>query len=100
VKFGISLAVQHSPDDDQAARFREHLEQVRLARSVGFSNVWASQHFLSQPFTYFQPIPTLARIAAEAEGMTLGTGIILLRSFSRSTSRSRSRRWTSSRAAG
>ena len=81
MKFGLGLAVQHAPDDDQAARFREHLEQVRLARAVGFSTVWASQHFLSQPFTYFQPIPTLGRIAAEAEGMTLGTGIILLPLF-------------------
>ena len=68
MKFGLGLAVQHRPDDDQAARFREHLEQVRLARAVGFSTVWASQHFLSHPFTYFQPIPTLGRIAAEAEG--------------------------------
>ena len=81
MKFGLGLAVQHRPDDDQAARFREHLEQVRLARAVGFSTVWASQHFLSQPFTYFQPIPTLGRIAAEAEGLTLGTGIILLPLF-------------------
>ena len=81
MKFGLGLAVQHAPDDDQAARFREHLEQVRVARDVGFSSVWASQHFLAQPFTYFQPIPTLARLAAEAEGMTLGTGIILLPLF-------------------
>ena len=40
--------------------------------------MWASQHYLSEPFTYFQPIPTLARIAAEARGMTLGTGVLLL----------------------
>ena len=81
MKFGLGLAVQHAADDDQAARFREHLEQVRLARDVGFSTVWASQHFLAQPFTYFQPIPTLGRIAAEADGMTLGTGILLLPLF-------------------
>jgi alkanesulfonate monooxygenase SsuD/methylene tetrahydromethanopterin reductase-like flavin-dependent oxidoreductase (luciferase family) len=81
MKFGLGLAVQHHPDDDQALRFREHLEQVRVARDVGFSTVWASQHFLAQPFTYFQPLPTLARVAAEAEGMTLGTGIILLPLF-------------------
>ena len=78
MKFGLALAVQHPPGDDQAARFGEHLEQVRLARRVGFASVWASQHYLAQPFTYFQPVPTLARVAAEAEGMTLGTGVILL----------------------
>lgn len=78
MKFGLALSVQHPPEDSQAARFREHLEQVRLARAVGLDSVWASQHYLAAPFTYFQPIPTLARIAAEAEGMTLGTGCLLL----------------------
>ena len=76
MKFGLTLAVQHPPGDDQAARFGEHLEQVRLARRVGFASVWASQHYLAQPFAYFQPVPTLARVAAEAEGMALGTGVI------------------------
>lgn len=78
MKFGLALSVQHLPDDSQAVRFADHVEQVRLARAVGFDSVWASQHYLSDPFTYFQPIPTLARVAAEAEGMTLGTGCLLL----------------------
>jgi alkanesulfonate monooxygenase SsuD/methylene tetrahydromethanopterin reductase-like flavin-dependent oxidoreductase (luciferase family) len=78
VKFGLGLSVQHRPEEPQAVRFREHVEQVRLARAVGFSSIWASQHYLSDPFTYFQPIPTLARIAAEARGMALGTGVLLL----------------------
>jgi len=75
---GLALSVQHRPEDSQAARFAEHVEQVRLARAVGFSSVWASQHYLSEPFTYFQPLPTLGRMAAEAEGMALGTGVLLL----------------------
>jgi alkanesulfonate monooxygenase SsuD/methylene tetrahydromethanopterin reductase-like flavin-dependent oxidoreductase (luciferase family) len=78
MRFGLGLSGQHLPDDSQAQRFREHVEQVRLARALGFTSVWASQHYLSDPFTYFQPIPTLARVAAEAEGMTLGTGCLLL----------------------
>jgi alkanesulfonate monooxygenase SsuD/methylene tetrahydromethanopterin reductase-like flavin-dependent oxidoreductase (luciferase family) len=78
MRFGIALSVQHRPDDAQAARFAEHLEQVRVARAAGFHSIWASQHYLSDPFTYFQPVPTLARVAAEAEGLTLGTGILLL----------------------
>ena len=78
MRFGIGLSVQHRPEDSQPRRFAEHVEQVRLARQVGFASIWASQHYLSAPFTYFQPIPTLARVAAEAEGMTLGTGVILL----------------------
>ena len=78
MKFGLGLSVQHLPEEPQAARFREHVEQVRLARAVGFSSVWASQHYLADPFTYFQPIPTLARLAADARGMILGTGVLLL----------------------
>lgn len=78
MRFGLALAVQHLPTDSQPARFQEHVEQVRLARAVGFDSVWASQHYLATPNTYFQPIPTLARLAAEAEGMTLGTGVLLL----------------------
>ena len=78
MKFGLGLSVQHRPEESQPARFAEHLEQVRLARAVGFHSIWASQHYLSEPFTYFQPIPTLGRVAAEAEGMWLGTGVVLL----------------------
>src|SRR5262249_56210993 len=78
VKSGLGLSAQPLPEEPEAGRFREHVEQVRLARAVGFSSVWASQHYLSDPFTYFQPIPTLARMAAEARGMSLGTGVILL----------------------
>jgi alkanesulfonate monooxygenase SsuD/methylene tetrahydromethanopterin reductase-like flavin-dependent oxidoreductase (luciferase family) len=70
--------VQHRPEDVQAVRFAEHVEQVRLARAVGFTSIWASQHYLSEPFTYFQPLPTLGRLAADAEGMALGTGVLLL----------------------
>ena len=78
MRFGLALSVQHRPEEPQATRFAEHCEQVRVARAVGFTSVWASQHYLSAPFTYFQPIPTLARVAAEAAGMTLGTSVLLL----------------------
>jgi alkanesulfonate monooxygenase SsuD/methylene tetrahydromethanopterin reductase-like flavin-dependent oxidoreductase (luciferase family) len=78
MKLGLALSVQHRVEDSQAARFMEHVEQVRVARAVGFVSVWASQHYLSEPFTYFQPVPTLGRMAAEAEGMALGTGVMLL----------------------
>ncbi|MBI1846053.1 MAG: LLM class flavin-dependent oxidoreductase [Candidatus Rokubacteria bacterium] len=78
MKFGLGLSVQHRPDDSQRARWEEHLEQVRLAAAVGFESIWASQHYLSDPFTYLQPVPVLARVAAEAPGLRLGTGVLLL----------------------
>jgi alkanesulfonate monooxygenase SsuD/methylene tetrahydromethanopterin reductase-like flavin-dependent oxidoreductase (luciferase family) len=36
---------------------------------------------VGQPFTYFQPLPTLARLVPETERMTLGTGVLLLPLF-------------------
>lgn len=77
-RLGLFLSGQHPPDVRPADAVREHVEQVAVARELGFSSVWAGQHFLSQPFQMFQNVPLLARVAAEAEGMTIGTGIVLL----------------------
>jgi alkanesulfonate monooxygenase SsuD/methylene tetrahydromethanopterin reductase-like flavin-dependent oxidoreductase (luciferase family) len=55
------------------------LRQVRAAREVGFDGIFASHHYaLGTTEGMFQPIPLLARLAAEAEGMTLGTAVFLL----------------------
>jgi alkanesulfonate monooxygenase SsuD/methylene tetrahydromethanopterin reductase-like flavin-dependent oxidoreductase (luciferase family) len=78
VQLGLFLSGQHPPSVAARAALRDHLEQVALARELGFDSIWAGQHFLSEPFQMFQTIPLLARVAAEAEGMTLGTGILLL----------------------
>ena len=79
--FGLLLSSQSGPAEAPSDRLRGLLEQVRLARAVGFESVWASQHLLSAPDTYFQPVPLLARLAAAAEGMTLGTAVLLLPLF-------------------
>ncbi len=78
MRFGLSLPMQHPVGDDMPKRFGEMLEMVRLARQAGFHHVSASQHCLAAPFQYMQPIPVLARVAAEAGEMTVGTGILLL----------------------
>jgi alkanesulfonate monooxygenase SsuD/methylene tetrahydromethanopterin reductase-like flavin-dependent oxidoreductase (luciferase family) len=78
MRFGLSLPMQHPMGDDLTQRFAELLEMVRLARQAGFHHVSASQHYLAAPFQYMQPLPVLARVAAEAGEMTLGTGIMLL----------------------
>jgi alkanesulfonate monooxygenase SsuD/methylene tetrahydromethanopterin reductase-like flavin-dependent oxidoreductase (luciferase family) len=78
IRLGLFLSAQHPPNASAAAAVREHLEQVELARELGFASVWAGQHFLSHPFQMFQNVPLLARMAAAAEGMTVGTAILLL----------------------
>jgi alkanesulfonate monooxygenase SsuD/methylene tetrahydromethanopterin reductase-like flavin-dependent oxidoreductase (luciferase family) len=78
VRLGLFLAAQYPADDDPVRRHEELLEQVRLARELGFDSVFCGQHFLSQPFQMLQSMPLLGRVAAEARGMTVGTGILLL----------------------
>jgi alkanesulfonate monooxygenase SsuD/methylene tetrahydromethanopterin reductase-like flavin-dependent oxidoreductase (luciferase family) len=78
MRFGLSLPMQYPVGDDLGQRFAEMLEMVRLARQAGFHHVSASQHYLAAPFSYLQPFPVLARVAAESGDMTLGTGILLL----------------------
>jgi alkanesulfonate monooxygenase SsuD/methylene tetrahydromethanopterin reductase-like flavin-dependent oxidoreductase (luciferase family) len=77
-QLGLVLSGQHPPGHDAAAAVRDHLAQVALARELGFASVWTSQHFLPDGVQYLQSVPLLARVAAEAEGMTLGTAVLLL----------------------
>jgi alkanesulfonate monooxygenase SsuD/methylene tetrahydromethanopterin reductase-like flavin-dependent oxidoreductase (luciferase family) len=78
LKLGLFVSGQHPQGMRASDALRDHVEQVVTARELGFSSVWAGQHFLSDPFQMFQSIPLLARLAAEAEGMTVGPGIVLL----------------------
>ena len=78
MRLGLFLSAQHPAGVRPADAVREHLEQVAVARDLGFSSVWAGQHFLSDPFQMFQTVPFLARMAAEAGEMTIGPGIMLL----------------------
>ena len=77
-RFGIFLSAQHPPAMAPAQIARDCCEQVRLARELGFDDVSAGQHFLTQPYQMLQTVPLLARIAAEAGEMRVGTGILLL----------------------
>jgi alkanesulfonate monooxygenase SsuD/methylene tetrahydromethanopterin reductase-like flavin-dependent oxidoreductase (luciferase family) len=77
VKFGLILAGQYLRDAPPSLRAREMLEQVRLARDLGFDSVWMVHHYLIE-FQTFQPLPMLGRIAAESGDMAIGTAIYVL----------------------
>src|SRR6266581_6781268 len=78
MRFGLLLTNQHPPSTPVAARFAETIEQVRLARDVGFDMVALGQHFLSSEFQMLQPAIVAARLAAETGPMRLGITIYLL----------------------
>jgi alkanesulfonate monooxygenase SsuD/methylene tetrahydromethanopterin reductase-like flavin-dependent oxidoreductase (luciferase family) len=75
---GIFLNSQHPAGDDAARRLDETVEQVRLIRSLGFDSIWAGEHHVTQGFHFFPQMPLLHRIAADAEGLWIGTNLTLL----------------------
>jgi alkanesulfonate monooxygenase SsuD/methylene tetrahydromethanopterin reductase-like flavin-dependent oxidoreductase (luciferase family) len=78
MRLGIYLNAQHPAGDDPARRFAEMVEQVRLIRRLGFDSIWGGEHHATPGFHYFPLLPLLQRLAAEAEGMWLGTNLVLL----------------------
>jgi alkanesulfonate monooxygenase SsuD/methylene tetrahydromethanopterin reductase-like flavin-dependent oxidoreductase (luciferase family) len=78
MKLGIYLNAQHPAADDPARRFAETIEQVRLIRSLGFDSIWSGEHHVTPGFHYFPLLPMLQRLAAEAEGLWVGTNLVLL----------------------
>lgn len=60
------------------AHFDEHIAQVKALGKNGFDSVWAGQHYLTTDYQMLHNIPLLARVAADAGPMTVGTGIVLL----------------------
>ncbi len=78
MKLGIFLNSQHPERDDPTRRLAETLEQARLIRSLGFDSIWTGEHHLTPGFHYYPQFPLLQRVAIEAEGLAIGTNLVLL----------------------
>ena len=77
MKFGLIVAGQYLRDRPADVHAREMLEQVRVARELGFDSIWMVHHYLIE-FEAFQPIPMLGRLAGEAGDMEIGTAVYVL----------------------
>ena len=78
MKVGLFLNTQFPEGDSLAARLPELAEQVRLARGAGFASLWFPDHYLIGPVQMPQPMPLMAWLLREAEGMTIGPNIRIL----------------------
>jgi len=78
MKLGLFMNTQWRQGADLGPELRNLIEQVRVARASGFASLMVGQHFLSSPLQMFQAMPLLSRLAAEAQGMRLGPGLLLL----------------------
>jgi alkanesulfonate monooxygenase SsuD/methylene tetrahydromethanopterin reductase-like flavin-dependent oxidoreductase (luciferase family) len=80
VQIGIGLfTAQVPPDSDRTftQEYREILDMVRLAETLGFDSAWVSEHHGSGDGYMPSLLPTLAAFAAATDRIKLGTGIML-----------------------
>jgi len=77
-KVGLYIGTQFPPGTDVAAALRDMSEQVRLAQRSGFASLWVPHHYLTHPMQMLAPIPVLSYLLRDAEGMTIGTNILIM----------------------
>jgi alkanesulfonate monooxygenase SsuD/methylene tetrahydromethanopterin reductase-like flavin-dependent oxidoreductase (luciferase family) len=80
MRFGLSLVVGGGADNDYTLKraIDERLEMARTAQAAGFEVASTGQHFgQATGAVLAQPMPLLARMAADVPGMTLQTGVLL-----------------------
>lgn len=77
-KVGLFLTSQQPIGRDPVSSLDEQVAMLRFARDNGWDSVWAGQHYLPGSMTMLQPVPFLARLAAEAGHLDLGVGVLLL----------------------
>ena len=78
MKLSLFIGAMHRPEEPIAQRLSEHAEQVRLARQLGFDGVSIGNHLSYGTTAWFPPFETLMRLAAESDGMSLGTCMLIL----------------------
>ncbi|MDH3462096.1 MAG: LLM class flavin-dependent oxidoreductase [Acidimicrobiia bacterium] len=81
MKVGLFLTNQHPLDSDLVEGQKGQLEMFRVARDAGWDSVFAGQHWLTENMAMPQPVPFLARMAAESDDMAVGLGVMLLTLF-------------------
>src|ERR1700686_1657103 len=78
MKVGLYIGTQYSPGTDVAVSLKDMSGQGRAARQSGFSSLWVPQHYLPHPMQMLAPVPMLAYLLRDAEGMTIGTNILIM----------------------
>ena len=77
VGYQVGQVVLRDSKDPQQ-QWQDQLEQFRESRDAGFDIYCWAHHYLIDPFQHFQPLPILARLAAEPGEMKLATSVLLL----------------------
>ena len=77
---GVGLFTGQIPPDSSRTftqEYREIVDLVRLAETLGFDSAWVSEHHGSGDGYMSSLLPTLAAFAAATDRIKLGTGVLL-----------------------
>ncbi|ACY20964.1 hypothetical protein Gbro_1697 [Gordonia bronchialis DSM 43247] len=74
MKFSVFYVLE-SPDRDFRRAYDEMLEQIRIAESLGFGEVWLAEHHGSDYGSIPSPQIAAAAIAAHTERMRIGIAV-------------------------
>jgi alkanesulfonate monooxygenase SsuD/methylene tetrahydromethanopterin reductase-like flavin-dependent oxidoreductase (luciferase family) len=78
MKVGLFINTQFPEGTDVRQRIPEIVAQVRAARDAGFKSLWFPHHWLTTPMQMLQITSMMGYVAAHAEGMTIGSNILIL----------------------
>jgi alkanesulfonate monooxygenase SsuD/methylene tetrahydromethanopterin reductase-like flavin-dependent oxidoreductase (luciferase family) len=81
VRFGLiyELSVPHTGEHTEHQIYREALEQIQLADSLGFDHVWEVEHHFLEEYSHSSaPEVFLAAAAALTKNIRIGHGIVAM----------------------
>lgn len=78
VDFALFLSNQQPPQRDPLDAFADQVTMVHHVRDHGWNGIFTGQHYLLAEVRKLQPVPFLARLAAEAGDLRVGLSVLLL----------------------
>ena len=77
MQFGLHVHGMMATDTPPDSNFERLVASARLAGKAGFDLLWVGHHFLLEDRQKFQPVPTIARLAAEVPNLHVAANVIL-----------------------
>ena len=80
LSFGLWYAFRNPAQwrTDYAALYADHLAQIRWAETIGYDDVWLTEHHFCEDGHAPSIVPLAAAVAATTERIRVGTGVLLL----------------------